>query len=91
MLNLKVDKEEFQQWKASPLTQWVLQTLEARASEVEDQLKASLYSQTGLGVTDWANLQARAAYDKGVATALRYVVGLEIEDIVDEPDGAQTS
>lgn len=76
-----MDKEEFQAWKASPATQWVLARLRNRALAVEERLCRELYQSTGLSTQEWASLQSRAGFDRGVATGLNFVVELEHEEV----------
>jgi hypothetical protein len=54
-------------------------------------VRGYLYHSTGLEPTQWANLQARAGYDRGIATGLNFAINLEHEEIdaSDERSGGQ--
>ncbi len=79
-----MDKEEFQAWKDSPATQWVLRWLKAKSLEVEEGLKSRLSHSTGSSPTEWAALQPLAAHDRGYISAIGAMVDLEFEDISEE-------
>lgn len=64
----------------------VLKRLAERAEVLKETLKQQLYHSTGLSQEEWAALQARAAFDRGLATGLDFVCDLELEDIHDEPE-----
>lgn len=81
-----MDKEEFQAWKDSPATQWVLQWLQTKASEVEEGLKQRLSLSTGLDPAQWQALQPLAAHDAGYVRAIGELVDLEFTDIVPEEE-----
>jgi hypothetical protein len=84
-----MDPEEFQAWKDSPATQWVLKRANERARRIEDTLRDTLYGATGLTAQEWADLQGRAAYDRGSVAGIDFVTKLTFEEINDEPDGAE--
>ena len=81
-----MDKEEFQAWKDSRATQWVLKRLLARAGSIKEQASDLLYQSTGASPEEWASLQARVAYDRGVATALTFVADLEHHEVDDSDE-----
>jgi len=44
-------------------------------------LKTQLWAATSQDAEAWQKIQAMAAYDKGVAQGIRYVVDIEFEDL----------
>lgn len=78
-----MDQEEFQAWKDSPATQWVLLRLARKAAELESMLRERLYQSTTLPADQWANQQAQVACDRGIVTGINFVVALEHEEIDD--------
>lgn len=79
-----MDKDEFQAWKDSPATQWVLGRLRLKASEVDQALKERLSLSTGYSPQDWAALQPLAAHDRGYVSAIHELADLEHADIAPE-------
>jgi hypothetical protein len=53
---------------------------------MEDQLAESLLNTCSQDREAWDNLQARAAYDKGVAAGFKEVMFMEYEEIKPEED-----
>jgi hypothetical protein len=80
-----MDAEDFQIWKESTATQWVLSRVLARANGVKAALAEELYHSTNLTPAEWAALQARAGFDRGLATGMETVCNLEFEEINDAP------
>lgn len=79
-----MDSEDFQIWKESTATQWVLKRVQANADVVKAKLAEHLYHATTLPPDEWAALKGRAAFDRGIATGMETVCNLEFEDINDE-------
>jgi hypothetical protein len=86
-----MDKEEFDAWKTSQSTQWVIERLRVRAQALEEAVKGYLYHGTGQAQGEWATMQSRAGHDRGIVTGLNYVVTLEHEEVdaSDERSGGQ--
>lgn len=84
-----MDKDEFQAWKDSPATQWVLNHLRQKSESTEERLRAVLYHSTGLPPQEWASLQARAGHDRGLVVAFNYVLDLEYEHTQEEADESE--
>jgi hypothetical protein len=81
----KVDPEEFQAWKDSRMTQWVLSCLKHQwEQKVEEQKSILFHSPRQLDPTQWASLQASAAFVQGQCDVLDYVAGLKLEDLQSE-------
>jgi hypothetical protein len=59
----------------------VLQRLADKARALEEAVRGYLYHSTGLEPTQWANLQARAGFDRGIATGLNFAINLEHEEV----------
>lgn len=76
-----MDKDEFQAWKDSPATQWVLSRLLERSQRVEELVRERLFHSTGLSAAEWSNLQAQAGYERGLVAGLNFVIGLEHEEV----------
>lgn len=76
-----MDKDEFQAWKDSPATQWVLARLSEIHQRVEQGVRDRLFLSTGLPSQEWQSLQAQAACDRGYVSALKEVIELEHQDI----------
>ena len=81
-----MDKEEFQAWKDSHPTQWVLRRLKAISERVDSGLKQRLFLSTQVDPAQWAALQSQAAHDAGYLRAIEQVISLEHEDIEDESE-----
>lgn len=81
-----MDKDEFQAWKDSPATQWVLRRLKARLEELESAQKDLLFQSPLSRPAEWAALQVSAAHEYGVATTLGFVVGLEFKQLLEEDE-----
>lgn len=79
-----MDAEEFQAWKDSAATQWVLLRVAGKAALLEAGAKERLYRAEQMSAADWANLQSFAAHERGIVIGMNYVVGLELSDIDDE-------
>lgn len=78
-----MDAEDFQIWKESPATQWVLKRLQAKADIIKAGLAEQLYHSTDRTPAEWAEIQARAAKDRGIAVGMETVCNLEFEEIND--------
>lgn len=74
-----MDKEEFQAWKDSPATQWVLAYLKRVSERMDKGLKERLSLSPTLDPQEWAALQPMAALDAGYLKALRLIIDLEYE------------
>lgn len=81
-----MDKEDFQAWKDSPLTEWVFLRLSQIADRVESGLKDRLYQSTHLPPSQWAEIQSQAQADVQYVRAIREITNLELEDIDDQPE-----
>jgi hypothetical protein len=80
-----MDADEFQAWKDSPATQWVLRKLAEKAAEIETAAKEQLFYGTGLSPADWAAMQARVGFDRGTVNGLTFVLDLKPRDMdIDE-------
>lgn len=79
-----MDAEQFETWKESASTQWVMKRLAWIADGVEAGTKERLFLSGGIGVADWQALQAPAAEDRGYVRALREMIALNLEDVSDE-------
>lgn len=79
-----MDAEQFETWKNSPATQWVMVRLTAIADRVERGSKDALFMSGGISIAEWQALQARAAEDRGYVKALRMVTDLDLEQVSDE-------
>ena len=79
-----MDAEQFETWKESPATRWVMARLAAMASRAEADTKERLFLSGGLSVAEWQALQSPAAYERGYVQALRFVIDLEMEQVSDE-------
>lgn len=80
-----MDKDEFQAWKDSPATKWVLARVQSKSRLTQEGVQELLFQSAQVEAQTWRNLQARAAYELGMVTGLNYVVQLEHEEIADEP------
>lgn len=81
-----VEPEEFQAWKDSPLTRWVVERLHSQAKvttqAVQDQLWAQLAGQPG----QWADSQAVLAHQRGQVEGVLRLVFLEYDDLLTEDE-----
>lgn len=78
-----MDSEDFQIWKESTATQWVLKRVQANADSVKAKLAEQLYHSTNLSPDEWAAIQSRAGFDRGMATGMETICNLNFEDIDD--------
>jgi hypothetical protein len=77
-----MDKEEFEAWKTSQSTQWVLARLAERSKAISDALKEYLSNATiTTPPAEWSGLQSRGAFDRGYMAGLDFAVELEFEEI----------
>ncbi len=76
-----MDKEDFQAWKDSPATQYVLGYLRSVATRVETGIKDRLFENSLASPDRWAALQVQASHEAGYVEALREFIELEHEDI----------
>lgn len=82
---MAISKEDFQQWQAQPITEWVLQQLQLRAHLASDQAAQQLY----LGASQpereaWERHRLSAVFTRGQCDALDFVISLQFEDIAEE-------
>jgi hypothetical protein len=73
------DKEEFQAWKAQPLTQWVLSRLRQQTQEQAQDLQERLLNSAAQPPADWAQQQPQAAYLKGHFDQAILLINSEVE------------
>lgn len=78
-----MDKEEFQAWKESPATRFVLAALQGKATAINLQCRDALFNSTQFAPQDWAALQAGANFDRGYVKAIEELVTLEHEDVAE--------
>lgn len=79
-----MDSEDFQIWKESTATQWVLKALGAIGSRVQDGMKDRLVGSALLDGAGWAALQVNAADAAGYVRAINEMIELEFEDVSDK-------
>lgn len=79
-----MDKEEFQAWKDSPATQWVLAYFREVEQRMDQALKERLSQSSSYSPAEWAELQPRAAHDLGYLVAVREFIAVEHHDIAEE-------
>lgn len=79
----KLDPEEFQAWKDSPLTQQVLRHFRDRAQRELEMTQQALLQVVGQSSQTWADQQGQAAYLKGHCDAFIEVADVVFEDIED--------
>lgn len=84
-----MDSEDFQIWKESTATQWVLKRLQAKADIIKAGLAEQLYHATDLSPAEWAGLHARASKDRGISVGMEVVCNLEFEEIDDSSPKAE--
>jgi hypothetical protein len=60
-----MDKEDFQAWKDSPATQWVMGYMRSVADRVEAGVKDRLFGNVLLAPDSWANLQVQVSDEAG--------------------------
>lgn len=78
-----MDKEDFQAWKDSPATRFVLAALQGKATDINLMCRDRLFNSTQGSPEDWAALQARASFDAGYVKAIEELVQLEHKDVED--------
>jgi hypothetical protein len=79
-----VDKEEFQAWKDSPATRWVLAALQKdREAQQEGHKDYLLRLSAGATAGEWSSQQARSAYLLGRCDQIDILLGLTFEELAD--------
>lgn len=86
-----MDSEDFQIWKESTATQWVLQRLAQQSDAIKTDLSEQLFYGTGNSPEEWAAMQARAAFDRGRVAGVNSLVALTFEEINDGDGKADQS
>ena len=81
-----LDKEEYQAWKDSPATRWVLDRLRGQATDQAETLATLLMTLTSYPPAEWAQEQPQASYSKGFAEGLMSVVEREYEDLLTDEE-----
>jgi hypothetical protein len=80
-----MDKDDFEQWRESPVTQWFMARLQERAKTIEEELRNQFWGAVAQSTTDWAAQQPSAAWKKGAAEALVTVTAYSFDDLEDKP------
>jgi hypothetical protein len=86
-----MDKDDFEQWRESPVTQWFMAKLRERATEASTRAQDQLYAMAAYPPDKWAEQQPGAAYVKGHSEALIEVTLLELNDLEPQEDKKRES
>lgn len=81
-----MDKEDFEQWRESPVTQWFMKHLEERANAAARQLQEQVFGMAAYPPEQWAAGQPQAAYVKGHSEALMAVTAYSLDDLEPQED-----
>ena len=81
-----LDKEEYQAWRDSPATRWVLDRLEAEALELAQRVGENLFNSPTKPPLEWAQDQVRVAHSKGYFDGLARVFGADRESLLTEDE-----
>lgn len=73
-----MDKEDFQAWKTSQATQWVIKELTDQTAQWEADCKSQLFQASAQ--PGWEQLQVQAAYLKGRCDGVNLIREMEFED-----------
>lgn len=83
----RVDPEDFQAWKDSQLTQWVLsRLLDLREQKVADKKAALFHSAAALDPSQWASQQPDAAFVQGQCDAFDFVANVTLDQLQEEEE-----
>ena len=82
---MKLDEDEFEQWREHPITKLVMEHIEALRSQEMTAKKDELFH-IAAHPTAWASMQPNAAFVQGQCDAFDYVVGLTLEQIETNDD-----
>lgn len=85
-----MEKDDFDQWKDSYATQWVLNKLATMADNIETAVKEELFRALPLSAPEFDAVSRKLADDRGYVRALRQIVELELEEI-HEPEQLRDS
>lgn len=82
-----MDKDDFEQWRESPVTQWFMALMEEKAVIIKDEIMAQVWG--SVISPDWAASQSGLAWKKGAAEALLAVTVYSFDDLEDKevPNG----
>lgn len=82
-----MERDDFEAWLDHPVTRIVFKRVDERADAVEEAIKETLFHSTGGTAAEWADIQGRSGYDRGVVTGIRHVTQLTYEEMEDgEPE-----
>ena len=81
-----LDKDEFQAWKDSPATRWVLERHKSQATERTQQLQDLLLGLASHRPEEWTQEQPAAAHNKGFCEGVISVVEADYEELLTEDE-----
>ncbi len=81
-----MDKEDLEAWQDSQVTQWVRQRLLSRSAHLQELCQQGLFQATGLSPAEWAALQSRVAYDRGMADGIVHAATVDYEWLEDSDE-----
>lgn len=81
-----LDKEEFQAWRDSPATRWVLERHKSQATEQTQRLQDSLLALSSHRPEEWTQEQPAAAHSKGFSEGVISVVEAEYEELLTDDE-----
>lgn len=81
-----IEKDEFEAWRESPMTEWFMGKLKTQAGEQEALIKEQMFLRAGAPPLEWAADQPGMAKALGFCDALSWVTELKLEDLQDEDD-----
>jgi hypothetical protein len=84
-----LDKEEFQAWKDSPATRWVLERYQQEISELAQRAGENLFNSPVVQPAEWAANQVQIAYSKGYFDGLSRSIAGEYESLLTEEEFAE--
>ena len=79
-----LELEEFQIWLANPITERVLAHYRNRGSDQLERTQQLLLQSTNKPGAEWSQLQAQAAYLKGLSEGFIEVASVSFEDVQPE-------
>jgi len=81
-----LDKEEFQAWRDSKATRWVMDRLEAELTELAQRVGENLFNSPIRLPKEWAADQISVAHSKGYFDGLARVVSADHESLLTEEE-----
>lgn len=81
-----MDKDEYQAWKDSAATQWVMRRIDQELLELAQRVSENLFNSPLKAPDQWAADQVQVAYSKGYFDGLARVLSADHESLLTEEE-----